>query len=409
MSGLMAVLSLALATHAISVDNYPLREGCEHGEPIIAQLQKGDPVEIRFLLAGSGGGCYKVSVESRGKSLRGYVSAAAITDTEAFDRGVRDAPGTNIPTMLRAAGQNIQKAAYARGVQDPGSRAARLIEQHRPLEALRTLQPVLKTVRNDAGLLSLAGYAAYRGDDMRTAMDYWEQSLALRRSTSVERLYQRAAREAREDNSAQKLVGSRFLLRYNRGQMKPATARQILTMLEREYARVSQELGCRTEERIVAIVQTPEEYQRTTDAAEWSSGEYNGRIRVAANDQTQFSERTRRIFAHEIVHACLAELGHFPTWLHEGLAQKLSGETLSPYQRQLVHRMAASGQLPKLENLSQTWARMSTVHATVAYSTALAAIELFYKYHRGVGARNLLRNPQMLAQIQADLDRRLRR
>ena len=409
MSGLTAILSLALAAHAISVDNYPLRDGCEDGEPIIAQLQKGDPVEIRFRLASSGGGCYKVAVESRGKSLQGYVSADAITDTESFDQGLRDAPSAAIPTMLRADGQSIQKAALARGPHDPGARAAWLIEQNRPLEALRVLQPALKTARNDAGLLSLAGYAAYRGDDVRTAMDYWERSLALRRSASVERLYQRAAREAREDNSGQKLVGSRFLLRYNRGQMKPATARQILTMLEREYARVSQELGCRAEERIVAIVQTPEEYQRTTAAAEWSAGQYNGRIRVAANDQTQFSERTRRIFAHEIVHACLAGLGHFPTWLHEGLAQKLSGETLTPYQRQLVHQMAESGQLPKLENLSQTWARMSTTHATVAYSTALAAIELFYKYHSGVGARNLLRNPQMLTQIQADLDRRLHR
>jgi hypothetical protein len=39
---------------------------------------------------------------------------------------------------------------------------------------------------------------------------------------------------------------------------------------------------------------------------------------------------------------------------------------------------------------------------------ALAAVELFYQHYQAFGIRNLLRNPQMLDQITADLDRRLR-
>jgi len=240
-------------------------------------------------------------------------------------------------------------------------------------------------------------------------MDYWRKSLALQPSAAVERLYQKAELEAKEDKSGEKLVGARFLLRYNREQMSAETGRQIVTMLDREFARVSQQLGCRLDERIVAIVQTPEEYQRTTNAAEWSAGQYTGRIRISAADQSELDERTRKIFSHEIVHACLAGLGNFPIWLHEGLAQKISGETLSGRQEQVIRQMASSGQLPKLKNLSQTWARMSTLHASVAYSTALAAIDLFDEHHSGLGVRNLLRNPRMLPQIEADLDLRLQR
>ena len=73
-----------------------------------------------------------------------------------------------------------------------------------------------------------------------------------------------------------------------------------------------------------------------------------------------------------------------------------------------MKKLAASGQLPSLRNLSQTWSRMSTLHASVAYSTALAAVELFYQHHSGLGVRNLLRNPHMIPQIEADLDKRLR-
>ena len=408
MGALAALLSVALATHAVSVDQYPLRAGCSAEDRVIAHLGKGDRVEIRFALAGESGTCYKVTVHSGDKTLQGYVSAEAIADVEEFEQARRNAPSTNLPLVLRADTDTIRKSVAGRGYQDPGAKAARLLDQNRPNEALQILEATLRANRGDAGLLSLAGYAAYRSDDMRQAMDYWQESLAMHPSPAVERLYKMAEREVREDKSGEKLVGMRFLLRYNRGQMDAATARQVVTTLDREFARVSAQLGCRAEERIVAIVQTPEEYRKTTDAAEWSGGQYTGRIRVAVLDQSRLGERTRRAFAHEIVHACLAGLGDYPVWLHEGLAQKLSGEVLTASQLARVKRLADAGQLPNLDNLSQTWSRMSTLHAAIAYNTALAAIDLFYQHYSGLGVRNLLRNPHMLPQITKDLDRRLR-
>ncbi len=406
---LTALVSVALATHVVSVESLPLREGCDAGEPVVATLQKGDPVEIRFRLAGGEGACLKVSAESGGKTLQGYVSGNGITGMEEFDRGLQAAPAAEIPATIRADAAAIEKAAVTRGASDPGSRAAQLIQENRPREALRILEPLVKAHGQDAGLLSLAGYAAYRADDMRLAKEYLGRSLALRPSPPVQRIYEMAERESREDQSGERLHGSRFLLRYNREEMSSRTAREIVGALEQEWSRISQQLGCRADERIVAIVQTPEEYRKTTAAADWSAGQYNGRIRVAADDQTQFDARTRQIFAHELVHACMAGLGDYPVWLHEGLAQKLSGETLSAGDRALVERMAQSKQLPRLDKLSQTWARMSTVHATAAYATALYAIELFYEYHGGIGPRNLLRDPNIQRQVEIDLERRLGR
>jgi hypothetical protein len=50
---------------------------------------------------------------------------------------------------------------------------------------------------------------------------------------------------------------------------------------------------------------------------------------------------------------------------------------------------------------------MSAKHSALAYGMALAAVELFYQHYPALGPRNLLRNPQMLPQITADLNRRL--
>lgn len=408
MGPVTAVLSLALATHAVNVDNYPLRDGCEESDRVVAHLNRGDPVQIRFALAGGSGTCYKVAVQSGAQQLQGYVSAQAIAGLDQFEQARRSASVTEAPAMLRSDMDEIRKNAAARGYQDPGAKAARLLDQNRPREALQILEGTLKRNRRDAGLLSLAGYAAYKSDDMRLAMDYWRESLEMHQNPAVERLFRIAEREAREDKSGEKLVGTQFTLRYNRNVTDAATARRAVTLLDREYLRISQELGCRVEERLVAIMQSKEEYLRTTDASEWSSGQYDGRIRVAVMDGQQLGEQTRRTFSHEVVHACMAQLGRFPQWLDEGLAQKLSGERLDGARLAQMRTLAASGQLPSLRNLSQTWSRMSTLHAAVAYSTALAAVELFYQHYSGLGVRNLLRNRHLIPQIEADLDRRLR-
>jgi hypothetical protein len=408
MGGLSALLSVALAATAVGVDQAPLREGCDSAEPVVAYLAKGDPLDLRFAVAGAAGGCYKVVARTDGRTIQGYLRADAIEGIEEFDRERRAAPAAGAPAVLKADGGAIQQAMLARDPADPGARAARLIEAGRPAEALELLQPVLRANGQDPGLLSLAGYAAYRADDARSAAGYWQRSLALRPSPAVQRLLEKAEKELREDKSGERLVGTRFLLRYSRSQMEPAVARTVVAMLEQEFSRVSLELGCAVDERIVAIVQTPDEYRATTDAAAWSAGQYNGRIRVAAVDQQGLDAAMRRTLAHEMVHACLAGLGDFPVWLHEGLAQKLSGEVLSEGQRAQVRQLARAGQLPRLGRLNQTWSRMSAEHASLAYATALEAANLFYQHHAGLGVRNLLRNPHLFPQIEADLDRRLR-
>ena len=161
------------------------------------------------------------------------------------------------------------------------------------------------------------------------------------------------------------------------------------------------------EERLTAIVQPLDAYRRSTDAAEWSGGQFDGRIRVAMLESPPGAV-TRRAFTHEIVHACLAGLGSFPAWLHEGLAQHLAGERLSPATLAALGSALRGGSVPRLERIGQDWSRMSVRHSALAYGMALAAVELFYQHYQAFGIRNLLRNPQMLDQVTADLDLRLR-
>ena len=100
-------------------------------------------------------------------------------------------------------------------------------------------------------------------------------------------------------------------------------------------------------------------------------------------------------------------IGRWPAWLQEGLAQKMAGDQLTPALRQKIAEWAKAGKLPRLANLHQDWSRMDTEHAVAAYAVSLAAVEILADVYKDYGIRNLLQNPEHLAEITADLDRRL--
>jgi hypothetical protein len=404
------LLSLFLMVVAVRQPATPLRDGCSTDSDIIVTLDAGAPVKIGYALAGESIPCYKVTVETGGKTLSGFLPASAISGLEEFEKGLRDASWADPAQMLsaiRAAAVPMPSlGANASAASGASSQAAALIEASQPGKALELLENELRK-KSDPSMLALAGVAAWRSDDPQRALVYWRNSLDMQPNTELARLYKRVEKETTGDQSTAKLYGLRVLLRYDANLVPVETARQMVTALDQEFSRISDALGCNASERLVAIVQSREAYHKSTDAAEWNGGQFDGRIRVPVAGGQGMDAALLRIFAHESTHACLSMMGHWPAWLQEGLAQKFSGDVLSPALRTKVEKMAKDGKLPRLENLRQDWSRLDTEHAIAAYALSLAAVEMFYESYAAYGIRNLVNNPEKLAQISADLDRRL--
>jgi len=185
------------------------------------------------------------------------------------------------------------------------------------------------------------------------------------------------------------------------------TARQMTTVLDQEFIRISQQLGCSSAERVVAIVQSRAAYRKSTDSAEWAGGQFDGRIRVPVFDPKVLDRGMLKVLAHETAHACLTMLGRWPAWFQEGIAQKFSGDSLTAAQLKQVTSWVREGKVPRLSNLRQDWSRLDAQHAALAYALSLAAVELLWQDSGEDGVRNLLRNPDRLPQVTADLDRKL--
>jgi hypothetical protein len=181
----------------------------------------------------------------------------------------------------------------------------------------------------------------------------------------------------------------------------------MLDVLDQEYMRVSSQIGCRANEKLMAVVQSRESYLQSTSAAEWSGGMYDGRIHIPVTETRSISPQTRRVFAHELVHACLSELGQWPAWVQEGLAQKYSGEAPAAEQQAIVREMLRAKQLPRVSQLGASFSRMSSEHARVAYTYAYLAAEKLLELNASVGIGNLLRNPGDLSRYTEQVEKAL--
>ncbi|MCC6588242.1 MAG: hypothetical protein IT168_16235 [Bryobacterales bacterium] len=400
--GLPAVVLLSLSTLNSAAD---LRDACHPDAGLVRKLAAGEAVDIRFSVAGEAGDCFKVVVQHDGHSTEGYVPARAVNGREEYERARAEA--RSVASTEPAAGPRPPAGPAGSVGPDAVSKAMGLLQQNRNGEALAILEAVLRANRRDATVLALAGQAARQSDRIRDAIAYWQESLEMAHSPVVERLLKQAQQELAADRSSQQLIGMRFSFRYDDRSVTPDQARSLVPVLDSEWARVAELLGCRSEERIAAIIQPRDAYLKAAGAAEWSGGQYDGRIRVALLEPTP-GEETRQTFAHEIVHACLAQTGSWPAWFHEGLAQKLSGRTLPTSQIAVIKQMARTHQLPSLGTMGQTFARMSAHHAQIAYATAMLAVDLLYQHYGPDGVRSLIQSPERLAQVTTQLDAWLR-
>lgn len=400
---LFAVSAATLTTESV------VRSGCETDDREIARLPAGHSVEVRSALSGGAGTCFKVLTKVDGKEISGYVPSKLLQGTESFDQARRSAQSLgSVSGAMNEVKSMVAKAATRTGAKDhPASKALELIQVNQPAEALRLLDGELKRYPRDPYLLAVAGFAYYKTDDLDRAIIAFTDSLNIEHNPGVEQFLKRAMREREADKGSERMSGIRVTLRYERGSVEPALARAMLDVLDQEYTRVSSQLGCRASEKLMAVVQRRESYLQSTSAAEWSGGMYDGRIHIPVSDSRAISAQTRKVFAHELVHACLSELGHWPAWVQEGLAQKFSGEEAHPQERAIVMQLLKAKQLPKVSQLGSSFSRMSSEHARIAYVYAYVAAEKLMELNANVGLGNLLRNPGDLPRYTEQVEKAL--
>jgi len=241
--------------------------------------------------------------------------------------------------------------------------------------AERELNRALEINPREATAYQYLGELYYRKDDLESAASYWEKAVELDPSASGPRArLERVRREHKTEKDFNQDVTSHFLVKYE-GREKIEAGRIVLRILEDAYSEVGRALSYYPDGEMQVILYSDQQFQEVTDAPGWSSGIYDGKIRIPIGGIEQKTSGLRRTLYHEYTHAVVRAITpRVPTWLNEGLAQYFEGKEINGRQKEMLRRLAQAGKLPPLSNLEGSFMGLGGEQAVFAYLISLSSV-----------------------------------
>jgi tetratricopeptide (TPR) repeat protein len=190
---------------------------------------------------------------------------------------------------------------------------------------------------------------------------------------------------------------SHFLLQFEDTGRIEREASVILDILEAAYKKVGADLGYYPAIRTTCIIYSSrEQYRYVTGDHYWSSGQYDGKLRIPLSKQLSETEDFRRAVVHEYTHhvVALQTKNNCPIWLHEGLAQYEDGrfedEELNRRRLQTLNAELEKNMLVPLKHLAPYWQSEKQPAASLVYYEAFSATNYLIKRYGLRGIRELL-------------------
>lgn len=196
-----------------------------------------------------------------------------------------------------------------------------------------------------ADLHELLGDLRDREERVDLAREAWLEAFRLAPNDRLRSKIERAARELEAGRDFAFSAAAHFNLRYE-GTLDRSLAADVLDHLEERYAELSGEFRHAPEQPITVLLYPAQQFRDVTQAGEGVGGLYDGKIRVPLGGLARLDGRARRVLAHELAHAFVQSKtrGNCPRWLHEGIAQRFEGRSLTRAEAAKVRSLLASGE-----------------------------------------------------------------
>jgi hypothetical protein len=252
--------------------------------------------------------------------------AAAATDLKARERDLRAAIAdcTTEPALVRGLADTLLRRARDLGANDDTLSLRRAL--------LRDSVEVLPTV---PALVDLALLLEH-DDDLAAAVDAVNEAIALQakeQQTPDPRLValkQRLEQHNVVEGSFKSAKHSHFVARFE-GYGEERLAWGALDTLEQAYFSVGKALDVYPTQPITVVIYTGAQYQQATAGPDWSTGLFDGKIRIREGQLAADRGLLNDTLLHEYVHAVLHTLpSSVPVWFHEGLAQHFEQQRPAP-------------------------------------------------------------------------------
>lgn len=204
----------------------------------------------------------------------------------------------------------------------------------RPDDALAPLERAVRA-EYDPEVRLLLAHLHDRRDDSAPAIVNLRAVLEREPAhAEARRLLEKVEREQRAEAGFRREITPRFVVKYPES-YDPEARRAIVVQLEVAAERVGLMLAYAPQQRTTVVLYEHPEFRSVTRAHAWTSGLFDGKIRLLVGPVRPPARELARVIVHEYAHAAIHELsrGRAPRWLHEGLAQVLEGATPDPMLR----------------------------------------------------------------------------
>jgi tetratricopeptide (TPR) repeat protein len=248
--------------------------------------------------------------------------------------------------------------------------------QGRDQDAISLLRQALQIEPQLLQAAALLGELLYRQGELDLAINMYERALpgappslavAMRGRLSAWR------EEASLPQNREALKDDRFTISFD-GPVQQKLADRAVSVLGASFWRIGKALNAYPSAPINVVLYSERQFHDITGAPEWSSGGFDGQIRMPVRGAAQNLAEFDRVLTHELTHAMLKSIvsRNLPAWLNEGLAMYFEGRDAAASAR----RLAAARLFVPLAFLQTSFSRLNTAQAVVAYDESAFATRM---------------------------------
>lgn len=241
--------------------------------------------------------------------------------------------------------------------------------------ALGLIAKARKIAPQSQDLAAMSGWTHYQLNQIDAAIADLQAAQRIRPDARVAALLEKAQRDKGAEDDFKEGESRHFVVRYHGGASRQL-ASEVIHTLEEQFQVLQAELHYTPAEPIVVILYTREAFRDVTHVPDWAGALNDGRIRIPVQGLEIVSEPLATSLKHELTHSFIYQKtqGRCPTWLHEGIAQWMTGRRSGQTAAQLI-AMFQNGQGKSLRELQGSWMKFSSSESWFSYGWSLAIVE----------------------------------